>query len=239
MNSLLSGLGLFETIRVSGGAPELLDLHLERMVGSARFLGLEFSEEGFLNALAEALADRSPDLDWRVRITLFEDRGPRWLASAEPLGPVPDSVCLRASGYRVFSGNPLCLHKTVSRLLYHLAQREAEARGFWDGILLNERGEIAETGRANLFFLLDGDLVTPPSSSGVLPGVARRVLLEAGLATERVLRPEDIGRARAGFVTNSLIRAAAVSRIHGLEYEPDPAALESGLLEIRDVLTQG
>jgi len=236
MNSLIHGLGLFETLRVSGGVPEFLGYHIERMAGSARFLGLEFSERGFLEALAEALADRSPDLEWRVRITLFVDRGPRYLGSAEPLGPVPDSVALRLSRYRVFSENPLCLHKTTSRLIYYLVQREAEARGFWDGLMLNERGEIAEAGRANLFFVLDGELVTPPLSSGVLPGVIRRVLLEAGLATERVLCPEDIRRASAGFTTGSLIRAAALSEIKGLEYEPDPEELEAWLTEIRSAV---
>jgi len=236
VSSLLHGLGLFETLRVSGGVPEFLDYHIERMAGSARFLGLDFQEEGFLDALAEALADRSPDLDWRVRITLFRDAGPVYLAHAEPLGPVPEIVELALSDQRVFSGNPLCQHKTISRLSYYLAQREAEAGGFWDGLLLNERGEIAEVGRANLFFLLDDELLTPPLSSGVLPGIARRVLLERGLAMEQVLRPGDIRDASAVFVTNSLIRAAGVSRIRGLEYEPDPAALEAGLLEIRNAL---
>jgi branched-subunit amino acid aminotransferase/4-amino-4-deoxychorismate lyase len=239
VNSLLQGLGLFETLRVSGGVPEFLSHHIERMSGSARSLGLDFLEEGFLDALAEALADRSPDLDWRVRITLFLDEGPRYMAKAEPLGPIPEIVELALSDQRVFSGNPLCQHKTVSRLPYYLAQREAEAGGSWDGLLLNERDKIAETGRANVFFLLGDELLTPPLSSGVLPGIARRVLLERGLAMERVLCPGDVRRAGAGFVTNSLIRAAGVSRIRGLEYEPDPVALEAGLLEIRNALVPG
>lgn len=236
---MLSGLGLFETIRVSGGAPEFLDLHIERMAGSARFLGLNFSEEGFLYALAEALADRSPDLDWRVRITLFLDPDPVYLSNAEPLGPVPETVKLALSDHSVFSGNPLCQHKTVSRLSYYLAQHEAEAGGFWDALLLNERGEITETGKANVFFLLENELLTPPLSSGILPGIMRRVLLKSGLAMERTLCPDDLRRASAGFVTNSLIRAAGVYYIKGLEYAPDPLALKKILLGIRNALAPG
>ncbi|MEO0146767.1 MAG: aminotransferase class IV [candidate division WOR-3 bacterium] len=233
MNSLLYGFGLFETIRVSGGIPEFLHYHIRRMAGSARFFGLEFSEEIFMNALAEALADRSPDADWRVRLSLFLEGGrPVYLASAEPLGFVPDAVQLAVSGIRVFSENPLCQHKTTSRLIYYLAQREAESAGYWDGLLLNERDEVAETGRANIFFLIDNEIFTPPVSSGVLPGIMREVLLRRGLASERVLFASDIRRASAAFVTNSLIRAAAVSRIEGFEYEHDAAALQ----EIRDAL---
>lgn len=240
MSSLLiHGLGLFETLRVSGGVPEFLEHHIRRMSASARFLGLDFSEEGFVSALAEALADRSPDPDWRVRIILFQDELPRYLAHAEPLGPTPESVNLCLSDYRVFSGNPLCQHKTTSRLLYHLAQRGAEAAGFWDAVLLNERGEIAETGRANLLVLVDGELLTPPLSSGVLPGIIRGILMEQGLAREKVITSDDIRRAEAGFVTNSLIRVSGVSGINGLEYEPDPEVLEAGLREIRKTLAPG
>ncbi|MGC8893628.1 MAG: aminotransferase class IV [candidate division WOR-3 bacterium] len=239
MNSLLHGLGLFETIRVSGGIPEFLELHIERIKGSARFLGLGFSEIDFVNALTEALADRSPDLDWKVRITLFLDEGSRYLAKAEPLGSVPEIVDLVLSDYGVFSENPLCKHKTTSRLLYHLAQQDAEAQGCWDSVLLNERGEIAETGRANLFFLVDDDLLTPPISSGVLPGITRRVILATGMARESVLRPYDIRRARAAFLTNSLIRVVGISQIRGLEYKPDPEALENGTQEMREALILG
>ncbi len=236
MNSLLHGLGLFETIRVSRGIPEFLDRHAERMARSAQFLGISFSEKEFINALGEALADCSPDLDWRVRITLFLDEGPHYLAQAEPLGPVPEIVELMLSDHRVFSGDPLCQHKTTSRLLYYLIQREAEARGLWDGFLLNERGEVTETGRANLFFMVEDEILTPPVSSGVLPGIIREILLEHGLAREEIILPDDINRASAAFVTNSLIRAAGVCRIRGMEYEPDPSAIEEGLREIGKTL---
>ena len=47
-------------------------------------------------------------------------------------------------------------------------------------VLLNERGEVAECTAANIFCVREGRVLTPPLSSGCLPGVTREVLLEIG-----------------------------------------------------------
>ena len=75
-----------------------------------------------------------------------------------------------------------------------------------DVLLVNERGEVTESTRANLVAEIDGALWTPPVSCGLLPGVFRAELLRRGIVAERVLRPEDLGRAGRLWLVNSVRR---------------------------------
>ena len=54
-------------------------------------------------------------------------------------------------------------------------------------IFLNQRGDVAEASRHSVFLEVAGTLVTPPLSSGVLPGVLRQHLIENGEAIEQIV----------------------------------------------------
>ncbi|NLH81797.1 MAG: aminodeoxychorismate synthase, component I, partial [Phyllobacteriaceae bacterium] len=76
-------------------------------------------------------------------------------------------------------------------------------RGLDDLIYLNRDGFLTESTRANLFVERDGRLLTPALRHGLLPGVLRRELIEAGRAIEADLRPQDLAGTR-WFLGNSL-----------------------------------
>ena len=63
----------------------------------------------------------------------------------------------------------------------------------FDRIFVNERGELAEGARSNVFVERGGVLLTPTLESGALPGVLRAELLASGRAREAVLYPADLG----------------------------------------------
>lgn len=73
----------------------------------------------------------------------------------------------------------------------------------FDLVFLNERGEVAEGARSNIFVERDGVLLTPPIESGALPGVLRADLLARGQAREAVLRPADLA---GGFWMGNALR---------------------------------
>jgi para-aminobenzoate synthetase/4-amino-4-deoxychorismate lyase len=80
-------------------------------------------------------------------------------------------------------------------------------------LYLNERGELAEGSRTNVFVEKDGTLLTPPLSSGLLPGVLRSELIATGKATEAVLTQVDLASAKTVYVGNSvrgLVRAEPI-----------------------------
>jgi para-aminobenzoate synthetase/4-amino-4-deoxychorismate lyase len=74
----------------------------------------------------------------------------------------------------------------------------------WEAILWNDRDEVTECANGNLVVELDGVLVTPPLSSGLLPGIQREVDLERGAIVERTLTLDDLKRATRAWRINSL-----------------------------------
>ena len=92
--------------------------------------------------------------------------------------------------------------KTTTRTRYDEAlERFPEAP---DVILWNRRGELTETCIANLVLELDGELVTPDHSSGLLPGTLREELLDRGQLDERILTLDDLRRATRIWTINSV-----------------------------------
>jgi len=208
------GEGLFETIRVRDGAPLRLDLHLRRLAEGARFLGLEPPPDAA--ALLAFLAGTAcPGLASGVLRLLAVDRTLQVsVAPWRPDGPARIVLGLSRETRRL-STSPLNRFKTLSYLENRLMAREAEGRGLFEVIAGNEAGRLTDGSRTSLFLVLEGRLVTPPAADGALPGVARRVLLEAGLAREAALTPADLARAEAVLLTNALRGAMAVHALEG------------------------
>jgi branched-chain amino acid aminotransferase len=230
------GDGLFETLRAYDGRPFRLADHLERMSTAAAALDIPLPVD--MPAVAEAVrellgANGHRRGDASIRITLSRGTGPRGLAPPEDPRPTlliatagyapPPEVCAAVSvDVRRNEGSPQSRMKTLGALDNVLAMREAASRGAEEAILRNNAGAVACGARANLFALVDGHLVTPPVLDGVLPGIARRVVLEIAAAwrlprEETSLRAEDLLRAEEILLTNSLFEIRSVGRMDGRE----------------------
>lgn len=193
------GFCLIETLRRENSSYPRLEAHLARLATSAKWLGFAYDEDEVRRQLAT-----QPDSGiWRVRLTL--DKTACVKVTAVPLAPEPDGErrALLASE-RIDSRHPLRRHKTSARALYDLASLQIAGRPeIFDVLFLNERGEVAEGARSNVFVERDGLLLTPPLSSGALPGVLRGELLALGRAREAVLLPADL---QQGFLLGNALR---------------------------------
>jgi para-aminobenzoate synthetase / 4-amino-4-deoxychorismate lyase len=215
------GFELFETMYATrDDGVRYLARHLARLSASAAQLSFEFDEAEVARRIAgqcAALPERTPH---RMRLVLGKSGAIQIVAA--PLTPLAESVVgvLLAPDHGFIAteaGDPLLLHKTTRRADYDRGWREAEAKGAFDALFFNERGELTEGGRSNVFVKLDGRWWTPPLSSGVLPGVMRSVLLDEHAelkAAERVLMKADVLRAEALLICNAL-RGALPARIVG------------------------
>ncbi len=175
---------LIETLRYDNGFARL-DAHLDRMARSALVFNLCFDASAARKALDEAIAGVSGPQ--RMRLTLDESGEHR--ATAAPLPPNPPHWTFAISPHPVQSGDLLQRHKTSWRDLY---DAETARMGTDEVIFLNERGEVAEGARSNIFLKRDGVLLTPPLSAGILPGILRAELLATGEAREATLMPDDL-----------------------------------------------
>lgn len=198
--------GLIETLlwtRDEGFS--LLPEHLARLAASSATLGFVYNEARLREALAQGLgSEGGPPERLRVRLVLSRDGAIE--TSATAIDPVPPETLWRvALARRRFSaGDPLLRHKTTRRALYEDELAEAAARCGADEVLfLNERDELCESARCNLFVPDGPTLLTPPLSCGLLPGTLRANLIATGRAQEAVLRLDDL---REDFLLGNSVR---------------------------------
>jgi para-aminobenzoate synthetase/4-amino-4-deoxychorismate lyase len=198
-------IGLIETLRFENGFVRL-ERHLDRMQRSAEALGLPFDRARAQRTLETGVAGTRDVL--RVRLTLAEDGN--FNCTTGPIGAAPPHWSYAISPHHVNSADQLLRHKTDWRSFYDDEQaRLAKLTGCDEVIFLNERGEVAEASRTNIFVRRGSGLVTPPLSAGVLDGVLRSELMEQGKCVEATLMPADlIGEVFLGNSLRGLIPAA-------------------------------
>ncbi len=195
-------LHLVETLRWSPSEGFVRgDLHLARMGRSAAVFGIPFDRALVLRRMDAAV--RNAHERMRVRATL-DDSG-AIAATAVRLGNERTARWTYAvSTERVESRDMFLLHKTSRREMFEGEHARAVREGATEVLFLNERGEITEGSRTNVFAEIEGKLVTPPTACGLLDGCLRRELIDNGRCVEAVLDLEDLRRAKAVFVGNSL-----------------------------------
>ncbi|MBT9506486.1 MAG: chorismate-binding protein [Rhodoferax sp.] len=209
LTGLDPGFTLFETLRLQGGRLARLDLHLARLASSAKLLGFRFNEAEVRAQLAHYLthtsAQHPPDTSCRLRLDLAHDGSVQIAHSVlAPLAPGPVKLVLSASRVPAFE-LALLAHKTSLRSGYDQAIRHATAHGAFDEIFVNDRQEITEGARSNLFVQLEGKWWTPPLTCGLLPGVMRGRLLSRWPALgQRALTLPDLQQAQALAICSSL-----------------------------------
>jgi para-aminobenzoate synthetase/4-amino-4-deoxychorismate lyase len=191
---------LIETMRLEDGRIVRRDAHVARARVSAAALGAEWKADAVDAALRSAAELRRAGV-WRLRLLVSATGDPAVEASA--FTHDSSRVWRVAVAEEAVSSDDFFLrHKTTHREVYNRARA---ARADTDEVLLvNERGEITEATIANVVAEIGGVKVTPPLSCGLLPGVFRAALLDAGEIQERVLRREDITNATQLWLVNSL-----------------------------------
>jgi branched-subunit amino acid aminotransferase/4-amino-4-deoxychorismate lyase len=218
---LLLADGLFETLLVAGGQPRLLAEHLRRWREGAALLGLPQppAEEALAPLIEEAI--RRGEIAWgALRLNWSRGGGGRGIdlptASEAPLEPRfwlqltawrPSFSPVRVVVSQWEVRHPTSLASRCKTLAYGWAvqaRREARAVGADDALVRNTAGELCCATTANLLLKRGGRWLTPPASSGCLPGVMRGRALALGLIEEAPLAPETLEKAEAGLLLNSL-----------------------------------
>lgn len=202
LTGLAPGFELIETMQATSSGCPYLELHLQRLRASAERFGFRFNEAPVRAQLQQAFATMNGP--HRLRLALAADG--RCTLQSAPLAPLTEPVRLLLSEERTAASDLFLAHKTTVRERYDRGWRAAEAQGAFDMLFFNTDGELTEGGRSNVFLRLDGRWYTPPLTSGVLPGVMRKVLLEdpAWNAQEHRLTLDDLHRAEEIIVCNAL-----------------------------------
>ncbi|MGI6217327.1 MAG: aminotransferase class IV [Coriobacteriales bacterium] len=213
-DGLYFGLGVFETIALENGTPIFFREHLVRMVTSLKRLGINVKTHEIVTLAKNACQDNANRGSKVLKLVATEKNR---LASVRTNlysdeRRTEGFVC-EFSKVRRNETSPLVTMKTLNYGDCILLKREALSHGIDEPIFLNTKGLISEGATSNVFALIDGEVVTPPVSCGLLPGVMRDFAIRVTGAKEHPLLPEELMRADEVFLTNSLMGAMPVRRI--------------------------
>lgn len=234
---VLLGEGLFETIGIRCGKVNFFKQHWQRLEGGALKLGIElpFTFKTLLKDIYQLIKHHGLR-EGGLRLTLTAGISDRGLVAPiiekghyfiecfsfrKPLTPM--RLCL--SNYLRSPTDPLLQLKTLSYLTHVLEKKYAYQKGYDDVLACNTHNEVCETSCANFFLIKKGQIVTPPLSAGVLPGIIRAQVLNqcisAGIPIKvRPIRKEELALAEGAFITNALIGVVAVKQIESYFYAP-------------------
>jgi branched-chain amino acid aminotransferase len=228
---LLSGWGVFTTLRVQEGVLFAFERHWARLTRDAAAFHIALPgdlEEVRLRLLELVEANHAHNST--LRLVIVRNTGGMWAA---PNARETDVVALTADtknwgrGVRL-AYQPEARHaasgfagtKILSWAMNLTWLETAQRRGFDEAILLNERGEVSECTSANIFTAVGDTVFTPPLSSGCLPGITRELLLDAiqvpGVEiVEKTLLPADLEVADEVFITSTTRDLLPVAEIEG------------------------
>ncbi len=228
-HGIVTGDGAFETIAVYGGRPFALTRHLNRLRTSA--LGLMI-QEPHLDEVREAIdlvISQSGLSEGKIRVTytagesgLSSDRlagPPSLVVACEPSdfgnGTVTDVVVVP---WLKNERGALRGLKTTSYAENVLSLAYAKQRGGSEALFQNLNGDLCEGTGSNVFVVWDGELVTPPLSSGPLAGITRDLVLEKIGGAERTIPMEAFYSDAISevFLTSTIREIQGVSSIDGV-----------------------
>ena len=186
---LLSGWGVFSTLRVSDGVLFAFERHWARIArdAAAFHVSIPADSERVRQKLQE-LVEANQAYNSTLRIAIVRNGGGMWAAPSFGCGS--DVIALTADSKDWGTGVKLASQSQARHAACQFAGTKilswamnltwlenAQRRGFDEVVLLNERDEVAECTSANIFAANGDEVATPPLSSGCLPGITREVLL--------------------------------------------------------------
>ena len=245
----LYGDSIYEVFRTYGGIPLFFDEHWERLENSASLIHLrlqltreQMMEEIRRTFMASGAGEAGQDVYVRYCITRGE--GPvdlfpnpelanRYVIIVKELLPwradfYSRGVSLAVSQTRRNPINALNPNIKGGNYLNNvLGVIEARELGADDCIMLNDAGLVTESSNSNVFFVIDGKIVTPGESAGQLRGLTREALNSACAAHGLDILSRDISLQDAANATESFITSATreVMPVHSLLF-PDGHTLE-------------
>jgi branched-chain amino acid aminotransferase len=240
------GDGLFETMRVINGRIALHYLHFDRLFNGLSVLQFQCPTSFTPAYLAEAVLAlcRKMNIEKGARVRLNVVRGngglfdpgnhiPNVIIEATPL---ETPLAIQEQGLVVDIYTPVRKHydvlaniKSNNYLPYVLAALHARENRLDECLLLNTTGRVCDATIANVFWVKEDRIYTPPLSEGGVGGVMRRYLIEnvpkQHAIREEPLTPEVLEQADEVFLTNAIMGIKWVGRYRDKEYSNQMATL--------------
>jgi branched-subunit amino acid aminotransferase/4-amino-4-deoxychorismate lyase len=198
--------GIFETIKTVDGKALELTRHMRRALESAHALGIRMPAEDALRGEIENVCRQHPYSIGRLRICIFRDG---FLITHDDYVEPTSALRLTIHSQTVIGLS----HKKFPYDDRFAILDVAKNEGYDDAILLNSKNEITESAVSNLVFRIADEWVTPPITSGALPGIMRGLAIEKCGVRVRAIHISEIPEIEAALSLASLRITQPISHI--------------------------
>jgi branched-chain amino acid aminotransferase len=252
---LLSGWGVFSTIRIVRGVLFAWERHWARMSHDAHLLHVPFPQDrDEVHRALLRLVDANQAYDATLRVVVVRNRGGIWEGPGQQREY--DLIALTTqpkdwgAGARLMvvpqarhSAQMFAGTKSLSWSMNLCWYETAQQMGYDEALLLNEKGNVSECTSANIFIARGATVTTPPLSAGCLPGVTRDILLHevrlAGLRVEEAdFTVKDLHAADEVFITSTTRNLLPVLEVDGVSVGPRSEARERLSRAFEDYVAQ-
>jgi len=203
---------IFETMKYENGEITFLDEHLTRMKSAANYFLFKFNEKMIRRKIESVISDIGKRQNKKIRLVLNKWGEVRIEASS--ILKLPKNVSVIISQNKINSDDKFRYFKTTNRKLYDDEYSYFSSKGFYEVLYFNERDELAEGSRTNIFIRKGNTWFTPSLDLGVLPGVYRKYFI--GMhpnVIEKNIKIEELVNADEMLLTNALRGEVRVSKL--------------------------
>ncbi len=258
-HALHYGSAVFEGERVYGGKVFKLREHSQRLIDSGKILGFDVPmtaeeidratnetvaankmKDGYVRPIAwrgaEQMGVAAQQTKIHVAIAVWE-----WGAYFGDEAKMKGLKLCMAKYRRPDPATSPCLAKATGLYMICTLEKHAcEAAGYSDALMLDWRGQIAETTSANVFFVIDGEIHTPKPDC-FLDGITRRTVMTLARqrqykVVERAIFPQEMGKATEAFLTGTAAEVTPIASIG--DYKFAPSAITKNLMADFAALTR-
>jgi len=232
-HSFLYGDGVFETLRAYNGKIFKLQEHIERLKNGLFILEIKIPPLDF-EKIFWTLLKKNGLRDAIIRITISRGEGKRGIDPNLCKEPNIVAISEEFKGFRkkyiaatilnIRKPYPFPPIKSCNYLPNILAKIEAEKKGVDDGIFLTIDGYIASGITSNIFIVKNNELITPPLSLGILPGITRKTIIEIAKGEgipifERKFKEDILFGAEEVFLTSTGYEIMPIVKIDSHRYK--------------------
>ncbi len=235
---------VFEGERAYNGTIFKLTEHSERLAASARMLGFELpcsvdeldracnevcKANGIVDGYVRPVAWRGSEMmavsaqATKIHLAIAAWPWPSYFSPEARL----KGIRLKTAPWRRPDPATAPVHAKAAGLymICTLSKHAVEAEGYDDALMLDWRGQVAESTGANIFLVMGDGRLHTPTPDCFLDGITRRTVIDLAKArgievVERVIMPDELANASEVFLTGTAAEVTAVGEIDQHRFTP-------------------
>ncbi len=204
---------LIEALLYDNGLKRL-ERHMARLKESADYFGFR-PPPALISKALKLYAAKLGKGRYKLRLLVGEQGD--FAMSHEKRGAPEKEYSIGISKHKTNSSDPFLYHKTTNRELYERERMKAAKKGLFDMLFFNQRAELTEGARTNVYIEEKGRLYTPPLECGLLNGIVRRGLVKKGTVVQKVMKRKDLLDADAVYISSAIIGFRRAIVAHGTQ----------------------